>query len=598
MSKKKVPIRYTSREFDSIRSDLINYAKRYYPDTYKDFSQASFGSLMIDTVSYVGDMLSFYLDYQVNETFLDSSVEFDNILRIAKQHGYKYQGSASTTGKVTFYALIPANSTGLGPDTRYFPILKKNSLVGSSAGSSFILLEDVRFDDPRNYIVAARVDESTGLPTHYAVKAYGDVISGKFDVQTVKIGAFEKFRKVVLGGNDIVEIISVFDSDGHEYFEVDYLSHDVIYKSVPNRDSNTRDNAPSLIRPFTAPRRFTVERNERNVILQFGFGSDSEIASPTLAEPSSVVLQRHAKNYVTDVSFDPSDLLGTDKLGIGPSDTDLTVRLRKNTSDNANVAVGGIKSLVRPLVEFNSPELATTSTANDVISSIECHNEEPINGSTAPPSIEEVRRRTLNYFPTQNRAVTSSDYEALSYAMPPEFGSLKRCHLVRDQDSLKRNLNMYVLAEGTDGFLTTANAALKQNLKEWLNRYRMVNDTIDILDAKVVNLGIEFTVLSEGGFNKFDVLESASTALQQKLTRSMFIGERFSITDIYSILNSARGVADVSSVKVVNKRGGRYSSTGFNVSLHTSADGRYVSTPDNVAFEIRYPKTDFKGTVK
>ena len=127
MSKKKVPIRYTSREFDSIRSDLINYAKRYYPDTYKDFSQASFGSLMIDTVSYVGDMLSFYLDYQVNETFLDSSVEFDNILRIAKQHGYKYQGSASTTGKVTFYALIPANSTGLGPDTRYFPILKKNS---------------------------------------------------------------------------------------------------------------------------------------------------------------------------------------------------------------------------------------------------------------------------------------------------------------------------------------------------------------------------------------------------------------------------------------------------------------------------------------
>jgi len=598
MSKKKVPIRYTSREFDSIRSDLINYAKRYYPDTYKDFSQASFGSLMIDTVSYVGDMLSFYLDYQVNETFLDSSVEFDNILRIAKQHGYKYQGSASTTGKVTFYALIPANSTGLGPDTRYFPILKKNSLVGSSAGSSFILLEDVRFDDPRNYIVAARVDESTGLPTHYAVKAYGDVISGKFDVQTVKIGAFEKFRKVVLGGNDIVEIISVFDSDGHEYFEVDYLSHDVIYKSVPNRDSNTRDNAPSLIRPFTAPRRFTVERNERNVILQFGFGSDSEIASPTLAEPSNVVLQRHAKNYVTDVSFDPSDLLGTDKLGIGPSDTDLTVRLRKNTSDNANVAVGGIKSLVRPLVEFNSPELATTSTANDVISSIECHNEEPINGSTAPPSIEEVRRRTLNYFPTQNRAVTSSDYEALSYAMPSEFGSLKRCHLVRDQDSLKRNLNMYVLAEGTDGFLTTANAALKQNLKEWLNRYRMVNDTIDILDAKVVNLGIEFTVLSEGGFNKFDVLESASTALQQKLTRSMFIGERFSITDIYSILNSARGVADVSSVKVVNKRGGRYSSTGFNVSLHTSADGRYVSTPDNVAFEIRYPKTDFKGTVK
>jgi hypothetical protein len=598
MSNKKVPIKYTSRDFATIRSDLVDYAKRYYPDTFKDFGQASFGALTIDTVAYVGDILSFYLDYQVNETFLDSAVEYDNILRLAKQHGYKFGGSTSTTGVVTFYALIPANTAGLGHDTRYVPILKKGTMVGSPGGASFILLEDVRFDRPSNYVVAARVDETTGIPTQYAIKATGKVISGTFNTTTVKVGAFEKFKKITLSDPNIVEIVSVFDSAGHEYFEVEYLSHDVIYKSVPNKDSATRDNAPSLLRPFSSPRRFATEKRRSGITLQFGYGSDSEITSPTLAEPSTVVLQQHAKSYVTDASFDPSDLLGTDKLGIGPADTTLTIVYRSNTSTNSNAAVGSVNRVTRPEVEFNEPSIAANSTAADVISSLECYNEEPINGSTRSPSVEEIRRRTLNFFPTQNRAVTASDYEALSYAMPSEFGSLKRCHIVRDQDSLKRNLNMYVLAEGTDGKLTTANSALKQNLKEWLNRYRMINDTIDILDAKVINMGINFTVLSQNDVNRFDVLQQAISALQEKFVRDYFIGERLYITEIYSILNSVRGVADVVKVEIVNKRGGKYASTGFDISSNTSPDGRYLSCPDNVAFEIKFPKIDIKGTVK
>jgi len=171
MSKRNVPIRYTSRELESIREDLVEYAKRYYPDTFKDFSDASFGALMIDTVAYVGDMLSFYLDYQANESFLDSAVEANNVIRLAKEHGYKFQGAASAVGEVTFYALIPANSTGLGPDIRYLPILKKGSTCGYTGGGSYILMDDVRFDNPNNYVVAARTNPSTGLPTEYAVKS-------------------------------------------------------------------------------------------------------------------------------------------------------------------------------------------------------------------------------------------------------------------------------------------------------------------------------------------------------------------------------------------------------------------------------------------
>ena len=596
MAKRNTPIRYTSRDFTSIREDLINHAKRYYPDTFKDFTEASFGSLMLDTVAYVGDIMSFYLDYQVNESFLDTSVEYDNIIRLARQMGYKYKGSPSTTGMVSIYAIIPANTTGLGPDTRYMPILKRNTVL-SSDGGSFILSEDVRFDNPSNETVAARVD-TNGVPTSYAVKAEGQVISGQFGVETVTVGTFERFKRVTLNVSNIVEIISVFDSEGNEYFEVEYLTHDVVYKAVPNKDENTRDNAPSLVRPFIAARRFTTEKTVNAITMQFGYGSDDEVATPTLAEPSNVILQRHAKNYVSDTAFDPSDLIGTDKLGIGPANTTLTITYRANTTNSANAAIGVVNKISSPIVEFNDPTITTTTAATTVVTSLECYNEEPIVGSVRRPNTEEIRTQAMNFFPTQNRAVTGTDYEAITYAMPSHFGAVKRCRVVRDQDSLKRNLNMYVVSEDSQGKLIQSNSALKDNLKVWLNRYRMINDTVDILDAKIINIGIEFEVVSSEEVNRYEVLDNTIQALENRFGRTMYIGERFYITDVFTELNKVRGVVDTVNVKLVNKSGGSYSQSTFNIDKYMSLDGRYLSVPDNVILEIKFPTVDIKGTVK
>ena len=596
MAKRNVPIKYTSRDFESIRADLVDYAKRYYPNTFKDFTEASFGSLMLDTVSYVGDIMSFYLDYQVNESFLDTSVEYDNVIRIAKQMGYKFRGAPSTTGMVSIYAIVPANTTGLGPDTRYMPILKRNTII-SSADASFILTEDVRFDDPNNEIVAARQD-SNGVPTSYAIKAEGQVISGQFGVETVSVGAFERFKKVQINISNVVEIISVFDANGNEYFEVDYLTHDVVYKAIPNRDENTRDNAPSIIRPFLATRRFTTEKSANSITLQFGYGSEGEFTAPSMAEPSNVVLQRFAKDYVADTAFDPSDLVGTDKLGIGPADTTLTITYRSNNTESANAAVGAVNKIVSPLFEFNDPTISSTTEAVNVITSLECYNEEPIVGSVRNPDVEEIRTQAMNLFPTQNRAVTSTDYEAITYAMPSHFGAVKRCRVVRDQDSLKRNLNMYVISEDATGKLIQSNSALKDNLKVWLNRYRMINDTVDILNAKIVNIGIEFEVVSSEDVNRFEVLDNATQALINKFNKTMYIGERFYVTDVFTELNKVRGVVDTVNVKLVNKSGGNYSQSTFNIDKYMSLDGRYLSVPDNVILEIKFPTIDIRGTVK
>ena len=596
MAKTKVPIKYTSRDFESIKSDLVDYARRYYPDTIRDFSEASFASLMLDSTAYIGDILSFYLDYQVNESFLDSAIEYNNVIRLARQMGYKFRGSASATGLVNLYVVVPANPSGLGPNSNYLPILKRGSTF-SSARTSFILTEDVRFDHPSNQQVAARFNSATGNPTHYAIRATGQVISGKFSTEVIDTGGFERFKKVSLSTPNVVEVVSVRDRAGNEYFEVEHLSQNIVFKDVANKASD-KDDVPAILKPFVVPRRFVVERHRTGTFLQFGYGSDKELSSPSVVEPADVVLQRHAKSYTTDVTFDPSKLLGTDKFGICPSNTKLTIVVRSNTSSNVNSAAGTVKSIGNVEIEYNDASKVPSAIRREIQASLEVYNDEPITGAPVLPSIEEIRRRSLDTFASQGRAVTKEDYEAMCYTMPPKYGVVKRAAIFKDPDSLKRNLNLYVLSEDTTGKLTQANESLKKNLKVWLNNVRMINDTIDILDAKVMDFGIEFSVIANQEFNKYDVLENCLTALRKRFVQPLFIGEPFFITDVYNELNKLASVADVTNVKIVRKSGSNYSNATVNINDLMSSDGRYLNVPKNVCLQIRFPKNDIKGSVK
>ena len=323
--KKEISIKYTSRDFDSIKQDLIDHARRYYADSFRDFSEASFGSLMIDTVSYVGDILSFYLDYQVNESFLDTATEYNNILRLGEQMGYKFRGAASAFGQCAFIIKVPADSVSLGPNRDYLPVLRKGSLVASRDGATFILNEDVNFQDPGVQVEAAEQDPSTGRTTFWALQAFGQIISGETGIETVAVGQFERFKRVDLQGRDIVEILSVTDGAGNEYYEVESLAQNIIYRGVVNRSYAVDTDATSILKPFVVPRRFVIDRTRRNTALQFGFGTDSQLNQSSVAEPTDIVLKKTGRTYVSDTSFDPSKLLETDKFGIAPANTTLTV---------------------------------------------------------------------------------------------------------------------------------------------------------------------------------------------------------------------------------------------------------------------------------
>ncbi len=599
MAKKVIPVDYTSADFEKIKKDLVNYTKKYYPNTYKDFNEASFGSLMTDLVSYVGDSLAFYLDYNANESFLDTSLEYDHILAHARQMGYKHSPVRSSVGEVDIYVPVPAGDNQVAPDIRYLPKMQRGSTFATTGGTVFTLVEDIEFYSGDVEVVGDEVSADGARTTYYILKAKGKVISGENRQTIIETGDYKRFLKLPIPGENICEVVSVVDSSGHEYYEVDYLSQNVVYRPVINRNFATIDNsAPAIMKAFPVTRRFVVERSGQEVSLVFGYGSEADLKNNVVADPSEIVLNVMGKNYISDISFDPAKLLSTDKFGIVPVNTDLTVTYRVNNEDNVNAAAGSIVRIASPILEFRNPQNLESAKISYITSNLEVFNERPINGDLTIATTEEIKHRAYGMFATQGRAVTLQDYISAAYAMPASFGAVKRAAIYRDDNDYTRNMNMYVMSEDSSGLLQKSSQVLKENLKTWLNSIRMVNDSLDIFDATVINLGIEFEVLGQQDVSGTEVFNLAKEEIFESLNEVRpEIGEPFQIIEIFKILKDIPEVLDVINVKIVAKSGTGYSSFAINVEDNLSPEGRMLYIPHNCIWEIKF-KSDIVGSVR
>ena len=596
--KNKKLIRYTSRDFDSIKSDLVDHAKRYYPNSYNDFREGSFGSLMFDSVAYVGDILSFYLDYQVNESFLETSVEYDNVRRHARRYGYNFYGRPSAYGIATFYVLIPAAASGLGPDSNYLLRIKTGTKLSSTTGATFVVTEDIDFGDPKNEVVVARVDDTTGRPTYYAVRATGQIKSGTLFRTNIAIGDFKRFRRERIGPSSINEIVSVFDSEGHRYYQVDYLSQNTVFIEVTNKNAAT-DGVRSLLKPFVVPRRFTIEQDSTGTYMVFGFGSDDESDTQiNVADPSSVALKLTGRNYVTDTAFDPTKLLDTNKLGVAPQNTTLTIVYGANDSDDVNVPSDSVNSLKDLIFEYPDDTLIDAGQSSFVINSIEVNNDQRIVGNTPTPSTDEIRIRSYGAYAAQNRTVTREDYESYVYLMPPKFGSIKRASVVNDPSSSNRRLSLYLVTEDNDNNLVLANDTIKQNVKTWLNRNKMLNDSIDIYDPYIINIGFTFFISVDSTYDKQVVLNNCFNTLNNMFGDKLYISEPLYVANIYKELNKLDGVIDVQNVVFNIKNTANYASSPISLDELMSDDGTFLKTPKNAILEIKFPSLDIKGVAR
>tara|TARA_Y100000593_G_scaffold19326_1_gene38505 strand:+ start:257 stop:2062 length:1806 start_codon:yes stop_codon:yes gene_type:complete len=595
--KKNVEIKYTSREFDTIKEDLVDYAKRYYPNSYRDFTKASFGSMVLDSVAYVGDVLSYYIDYSVNESFLDTSSDFDNIRKHARALGYNFFSTPSSFGEVALFVSVPANSAGTAPDTSYLPILKKGASFSTSDGRNFILTEHVNFNDPKSQFVATGIDSATGLNTYFAVKAYGQVKSGVIEKEEIDLTneGFEKFKLIRIGDSDISEIISVFDSSGNQYHQVDTLSQEVIFKETTNKNAHV-DGVRSILKPFVTTRRFTLEQDDTGTYLQFGFGSEEEDSiADALAEPAQVALKLHGKRQITTSGFDPSKLLSTDKLGVAPSNTILSVSYRTNSGDNTSAAANAITSVNGYELVFPDENSLLSSEVQSVRASLELTNEEPVTSAGADIPVDELKQRIKSHYAAQGRAVTKQDYESLVYNMPASFGSIKRANIINDMVRNDRKIKMYVISEDSDNKLSYTSSVTKNNIKNWLKHYKSLNDVVEIHDAKIINFSVDFKVMTDRRFNSDEVLFDCIEELKSYFDQKLYIGEPLYITRIYDQLNNVDGVVDVKRVTINNKVNGVYSILPFNFNHALSSDGTYYKVPKNVILELKFSDLDIQG---
>lgn len=600
-SKKTVPIDYTKRGFTEIKEELKGYIKRYYPDTYKDFNQSSFGSMMLDLVSYIGDQLHYYIDHNANEANPMFAKESENVMGHLGPYGLKIRKSNSAE-VVNVYIPFPGKTNGVGIDESYRMVLSKDSEYQTQGGNSFTQTADVVVDALTADVIGHRTNEDGSKLSYYLLKVPVPVKSGKIKEFSVEVGDARKFLKIEIPDSDITEIISIKDSEGNLYTEVDNLSNDVVLTPIIDRASlaTKTGEIKTRMKSVPVPRRFIVEQGINRTFVVFGYGSDSDLSTNSLVDPSRPLLKVEGKQNISTPKQNPYNVFTSNALGIAPQNTTLTITYRSNTSTNTNAAVGTLNQVVSPVIKFLNEERLDVTKLDYIRENVEVYNENPINGFVSVPNTEELKRRYLGNYSAQGRAVTMNDYVSSVYSMPTGFGSIKRAGIVRDTNDLRRNLNMYLISEGADGKLQKPSMLLKQNVKTWLNSVRMISDSIDLFDANIINFGLDIKVQAAPGVSTQVLLDTIKRKLYEELMTVMpDIGESFSISEVFAILRAIPEIVRVpqrDGVSIRSLSGGTYTDYFYDIPANMSLDESLIQIPDNSIWEIKY-LDDIRGTI-
>lgn len=593
-------IKYTNRDFDNIKKDIKSYLKATYPD-YTNFSENSSSQILIDTVCYVGDVLNYYIDSAFQEIFLDSAIEKDNIINTAKLLGYKYQGKTRSIVDVDFFITVPYinNNNVIEPDSRYFMTIKKGTIVKSNTVPTqyFEIIEDCDFNYYDDIKIASRVDDNDAdsAALTYALQKRVKAINGKRKTETFDIGDFEEFKKIKLSEENILDIVSITDDSNNQYYEVNYLAQDSVFQITTNSSTSENTYVPYIVSYTKVPRRFIKEVNSNNeTIITFGAGDGLSDDATLTPSPYQYVLS--STSYAGN-TIDPNNFLSTSTLGIAPSNTTLTVVYRYGGGVESNVPAGSINALDEITYEWPTNDILAPK--QDVYASVAVYNIEPAQGGENELNINELRHFASAKFASQDRAVTLTDYITLIYTMPQEFGSVYRIY-AESSTASDTSINLYLLTLNENGNLVSPYTSLKNNIKEYLKKYRMINDTIYIQSGTVINIGIEFDIVTSSSFNKSEILLKCISELKSKFDISnMDFNKPIIKSEVYDLLHSVQGVISVSDVRFINLSGtinGRtYSSTEYNLDFNTK--NNIIFSRPSYIFEIKYPNSDIIGKV-
>lgn len=594
---------YLSKDFDSFRAQLLQYAKLYYPDRIQDFSESSLGGVFLDFASYVGDVLSFYLDHQYAELDPDTAIETGNIEKLIRSSGVPIVGASPAIADVTIYIEVPSvvNGDAIIPSPEALPVVKQNSIFTSTTSVSFYLLDDVDFsrkNSDGSYAADVKVGllNPDGSPATFVMSLTGKCISGTQTSESFSFGQFTPFKTYTLSQPNVTDILSVTDNQGNAYYNVSSLTDDVVYRNVLNlaRDSAEISEA---IKVIPAPYRYIniVDLATRSTTLIFGGGDDTSLENDAVPDPSEFAVSLPYSKTFSRTSINPLQLLNTRTLGIYAANSTVTITYRYGGGLNHNAAPGTITIIDQLNVEF--PLNPNFEIISFVRGKLAISNQTHATGGEDAPSINQLKSLIPASRNSQERIVTREDLLARVYSIPSNFGRVFRA-AVRSNPDNPLSTQLYIVSRTPDSTLVNSADSLKENLRKYLAPYRLVNDAIDILDAKIVNLSLLFEIVVDPSLNKQIVLQTILRSLNEQLNVINFsIDQPIVISDIQNIIYTSPGVLSVTNLEFRNYAGmvnnNRYSDVTFDVKSHTRKGILYP--PPGGIFEFKFPDIDIIG---
>jgi hypothetical protein len=609
-------IKYLNKDFTELRSSLVNYAKTYFPTTYNDFTPASPGMMFMEMAAYVGDVLSFYLDNQFQETYLQYARQTNNLYELAYMFGYKPNVTGVALVDISFYQQVPAILSGSSyvPDFNYTLYIEPNARVTSNLNSNISFL----VEDPIDFSVSSSGDPTEvtiyqiagSTPQSFLLKKNRKAISSNINQKQYTFDEPVQFATVDLSDENIIGILDCFDSDSNQWYEVDYLAQDTIYKSIKNTNTNDpylsqyQGDTPYLLQLEQVQRRFVTRFIDSGSLqIQFGAGTATDKDEEIIPNPDNVGLGLPFEKDRLTVAYSPNNFTFTRTYGIAPSSTTLTFRYLTGGGVSANVPSNDLTQLTSTTRFLNSN--LDPNTANSIFASLAVTNPEAASGGGSGDTEEEIRQNSSANFASQQRTVTQDDYLVRTLAMPAKYGTVAKAYIeptkaqtisAGESNSI---LDLYVLSNDSNGYLTTASPALKQNIITYLSQYRMVNDSINIKDGFIINIGVNFEIILLPNYNNNQVLTACILALQDYFKVSNWqINQPIILRNVYIILDRIEGVQTVKTVDIVNKVGVNlgYSPYAYDITGATANNVIYPSLDPSI-FEVKYLDTDIQGKV-
>jgi hypothetical protein len=598
---------YLNRDFDSFRADLLSYARTYFSNNIQDFSDPSVGGMFIDLAAYVGDVMSFYMDHQYRELFADTAIEEKNIERHARAAGIKLEGPSAANVMVKFYVEVDAqkSSTDTIPVSHQLPVIQRGTIVVADTGIPFELTEDLDFSETNlkgTPLYTQRVGEidADGTVTTLILHKEGLCISGFTETVSFNIpNTTVPFRTITLSRQDVTEIMSVKDLNGNIYHEVDNLTSDTVFNVIENVNKDNKQ-IRSQLELIPAPYRFVREQSAspRITTLRFGSGDASTLDDDIIPDPSTLSLPLYGKTSLNRFTIDPNNLLKTQTLGISPRDTDIAVRYRYGGGILHNVGVNSINSI--SILNIKISEAVPMDKQVTIRASLDVRNDAPAAGGENALTLEEIKAIIPSAKNQQARIVTQQDLLARIYTLPATLGRVFRAAVYPDPGSVLTN-RIYIISRNSEKKLITSPDTLKKNLKLYLNEYRLISDAYDILDAKIINVGVRFRIVVDSISNKHIVLSNVVKKITEFLNQdNIHIGQPIIVGLIQNVIFSVDGVVTISRLKFVNLASTiqerSYSTEMFDIDLNTRK-GMVIPTIGSI-FELRYPEFDIIGAVE